>query len=233
MKNHVHLFVFDTRQSISQFMNHLHGRYAQYFNRACGRTGHLFGDRYKNKIVQVNKYGLWLSRYIHRQALEQGLVKKPTDYPWTSYRAYVGLDSSGILKPGVILEQFGRGRIARQRYEEFVCEGETARRNEEGGRTILGDADFIQTVGSASGCIRPAIADEDGMLDAVYTRFKTSCKLLGNPRGIRERRLRHEVFVFLSVTYRISASRIGSMLNVSSAAVSKVLRAKSGEKAKV
>ena len=120
MQTHIHLFVYDLRGKVSQFMNSLHGEYAQYFNHMTGRVGHVFGERFNNKIVQANEYGLWLSRYIHRQALNAGLVRDPRDYPWTSYPRYVGETALDFVKPDVILEQFGNEQERISRYEEFI-----------------------------------------------------------------------------------------------------------------
>ena len=54
------------------------------------RTIHVFGNRFKNKVVDANSYGLWLSQYIHRQVVEAGLVSNPENYEWTSYHTYIG-----------------------------------------------------------------------------------------------------------------------------------------------
>ena len=54
MQSHVHLFVYDRLGKISLFMNELHGEYAQYFNHVTGRVGHVFGERFNNKVVQAN-----------------------------------------------------------------------------------------------------------------------------------------------------------------------------------
>mgnify|MGYP002155005968 CR=1 FL=1 len=109
-------------------MENLHGDYAQYFNKDTKRVGHVFGERFNNKIVQANEYSIWLSRYIHRQALTAGLVDDPKDYPWTSYRKYLGLEYKDFIKSDIVLEQFGTdhgGRVA-LRYKEFVKDGDEA-----------------------------------------------------------------------------------------------------------
>lgn len=107
MPAHVHLFVHDQKNTISRFMMRLHGDYARYYNKVNERVGHLFGERFNNKIVLANLYGKWLSRYIHRQAIEAGLVTDPVDYAWSSYRIYIGLAPRKFVRPDVILKQFG------------------------------------------------------------------------------------------------------------------------------
>jgi putative transposase len=124
MEWHVHLFIYDKLNHISDFMMKLHGDYAQYFNKDTKKVGHVFGERFNNKIVANDFYGKWLSRYIHRQAVEAKLVDDPKEYQWTSYRVYLGLEKSKFLKPNVILEQFGNDKdnwhMAQLAYEEFV-----------------------------------------------------------------------------------------------------------------
>jgi len=95
----------------------IHGDYAQYFNRETHRVGHVFGERFSNKVVQVNEYGIWLSRYIYRQPLEAGLVDEPKDYPWTSYRRYLGLEEKDFIKNDLIIQQFGERKEATKNYE--------------------------------------------------------------------------------------------------------------------
>ncbi len=89
--------------------------------------GHVFGERFNNKIVQPNNYGLWLSRYIPRQPVEAGLVSNPADYPWTSYRQYIGLEPIEFIKLRIILTQFANkiynAKKMIKSYEEFVLEG--------------------------------------------------------------------------------------------------------------
>ncbi len=47
MRNHVHWIVKPEREnSLAVFFRRVHGRYAQYFNAAQRRTGHLWQNRY-------------------------------------------------------------------------------------------------------------------------------------------------------------------------------------------
>ena len=110
MQWHVHFFIYDQDNNISIFMHHLHGDYAQFYNRETHRVGHVFGERFQNKIVLVNEHGTWLSRYINRQAVAAKIVSDPKDYPWTSYRIYVGLEKNEFLKHDVIIKQYGDGK---------------------------------------------------------------------------------------------------------------------------
>jgi hypothetical protein len=63
-----------------------------------------------------------VSRYIHRNPVEAGLVTEPWHWPWSSARAYVGLvRTPGWLHTDAILEMFGP-QVARQMYRDFLAE---------------------------------------------------------------------------------------------------------------
>lgn len=72
-------------------MRHINGAYTTYFNVKRKRSGHLFQGRYKAIIVEVDEYALELSRYMHLNPVRAGMVSKPQDYGWSSYRSYTGL----------------------------------------------------------------------------------------------------------------------------------------------
>jgi REP element-mobilizing transposase RayT len=74
MDNHYHLLVETLEANLSQAMRDLDGNYAQYFNRAHRRVGHLFQARYKAILVDRDTYLLELSRYIHLNPVRAGMV---------------------------------------------------------------------------------------------------------------------------------------------------------------
>ena len=91
MGNHYHLLLRTPRGNLQRIMRHINGVYTQFFNRSEGRDGPLFRGRYKAVLVDAGAYWVELSRYIHRNSVEAGLVDALEDYPWSSYPAYVGL----------------------------------------------------------------------------------------------------------------------------------------------
>ncbi|MCK4234642.1 transposase [candidate division WOR-3 bacterium] len=227
MEWHIHLFVFDSSGKISNFMNRLHGQYAQFFNRLTNRVGHVFGERFNNKIVQVNNYGLWLSRYIHRQPVEAGIAKDPKDYSWTSYRAYIGLVPFGFLKPWVILDQFGKGKIALKHYENFV-KGNDDDPIKWSKKTalVIGDEEFIksQNVALLKEDNKAKEMDSEDLIRTISSELEIKPDILLNPHSWSQRRVRHKAFVILVDRYGLSATKVARMFNVSSMAVVKVLK---------
>lgn len=70
MPNHFHFFVKQrSALSIDKFMQSLCTRYTMYFNRKYKRVGSLFQAVYKAVLVQTEEQFIYLSKYIHKQAL--------------------------------------------------------------------------------------------------------------------------------------------------------------------
>jgi len=121
MQNHYHLMIRTPEGNLQRIMRHLNGVYTQYFNRSTGRDGPLFRGRYKSILVGDPNYWLELSRYIHRNPLEEGLVTYPDEYCWSSYPAYIGMvDVPDWLHIEDVLGATGIGQQSRSCYRDFV-----------------------------------------------------------------------------------------------------------------
>src|ERR1051325_3071469 len=73
MPNHYHLLVETPEANLSLAMQWLNLSYSSWFNRRHDRSGHLFQGRFKAIVVNIEQWGLALSRYIH---LNPVLVKR-------------------------------------------------------------------------------------------------------------------------------------------------------------
>jgi REP element-mobilizing transposase RayT len=100
MSNHYHLLFETPRANLSAFMQQLNSAYAIYFNLTHRRKGHLFGGRYKAKLVEGDEYLLKLTRYVHLNPVKIRAMagydlpekrKRLRSYRWSSYRSYAGL----------------------------------------------------------------------------------------------------------------------------------------------
>lgn len=91
MGNHYHLLVKTPQGNLSRAMRHINGVYTQRYNQRKGTDGPLFRGRYKAILIDAASYLLQVSRYIHRNPIEtkQPIVERLTDYPWSSYAAYI------------------------------------------------------------------------------------------------------------------------------------------------
>ena len=114
--------------------------YAMYFNRRYDRVGHLFQGVYKAVLVDDDNQLLHLSRYIHQNPT---LTKKYLNqYPFSSYRNYIGENRSSWLNTDFILSFFQRPRSDLmgvtdfRNYKEFV-EGYDQEPKEIVGKLVL------------------------------------------------------------------------------------------------
>ncbi|MBM4050046.1 MAG: hypothetical protein FJ279_33535 [Planctomycetes bacterium] len=125
MLNHYHLEVETPQANLSRAMQWLNQVYASRVNLRHRRVGHLFQGRFKCVLVEKDSHLCLLTRYIHLNPVRAGLARRPEDYAWSSYGAYVGLRRCpGWLDVRTTLEMFGKSvSEQRRRYREFVEEG--------------------------------------------------------------------------------------------------------------
>ncbi len=151
MSNHYHLVIEKTEGNLSQGMRHLNGVYTQRSNRRHRRAGHLFQGRFKGILVDKENYLLELSRYVVFNPVRAGMVAAPEDWPWSSYRAMLGMAAVPKgLAVDALLSQFGTVREqARHRYRDFVLEGgEQSLWQELRQQIFLGDKAFVERMQS-------------------------------------------------------------------------------------
>lgn len=116
MTNHVHLLATPRqRDNVSLLMKHLGQRYVQYFNRTHDRTGSLWEGRFKSSIVESDSYLLTCQRYIELNPVRAGMVEKPAQHPWSSFRANALGDPSALLTPHPAYQALGKSTEARAR----------------------------------------------------------------------------------------------------------------------
>jgi hypothetical protein len=122
MPNHVHLMVETPETNLSEGIQLLNGRYAQWFNRRHVLDGHLFQGRFKAKLIAEDVYLDEVSRYVVNNPCRAGLCTSPSEWPWSSYRAFVGeAPTPPFLTVDWLLARHGETReLARARYAEFV-----------------------------------------------------------------------------------------------------------------
>ena len=148
MDNHYHLLIQTPDGNLSMGMRQLNGVFTQISNRRHERIGHLFQGRFKAILVDSDAYLLELARYIVLNPVRARMVKKPEGWPWSSYRASMGLvEADEFLAVDGLLAQFARRRsIARARYAQFVKEGTNAPSpwGQLRGQVFLGSDDFVE-----------------------------------------------------------------------------------------
>jgi len=107
MPNHYHLLVCLKTNDFSQKVMQPFGTsYTKAINKKQQRVGPLLQGNFKGIHVTSSNYLLHLSRYIHRNPVEAGLVKNPEDWEYSSYRDYIGLRKGTLPRMNVILGEF-------------------------------------------------------------------------------------------------------------------------------
>lgn len=154
MTNHYHLLLETPHGNLSQIMRHINGAYASYFNTRHSRVGPLLQGRYKAILVEKDTYAQELSRYIHLNPVRAKKIKTVEEYPWSSCRAYLGLEEKPQwLHDEFILEYFNSdSQEACRTYFKFLQEGIKKNawnpQKEIVFSTLLGGVDFIEEVKS-------------------------------------------------------------------------------------
>jgi REP element-mobilizing transposase RayT len=148
MGNHYHLLLETPEPNLSRGMRQLNGVYTQRFNRRHDRVGHVFQGRFKAIVVDRDSYLLELCRYVVLNPVRAGLLASPEPYPWSSYRATIGLEQAPAwLDVEAVLRQFGpTPERARRRYSSFVYRGigQTGPWEHLRGQLVLGDEGFAE-----------------------------------------------------------------------------------------
>ncbi len=148
MDNHYHLLIQTPDANLSKGMRQLNGVYTQASNRRHRRVGHLFQGRFKAILVDSDAYLLELTRYVVLNPVRAGMVKKPADWTWSSYRASVGLEPAvpWLAVDGLLAQFATRRSLAQQRYAQFVAEGIKVASpwSNLKGQVFLGDEHFVK-----------------------------------------------------------------------------------------
>lgn len=122
MPNHFHLCIKQkSAGAIDKFMKSLATRYTMYFNKKYKRVGPLYQDIYKAVSIKNDEQLLYLTSYIHKQALASQGPALEANQP-SSYPEYLGQRKTGWVHPEEVLAFFSKTN-PQLSYQPFV-EGE-------------------------------------------------------------------------------------------------------------
>jgi REP element-mobilizing transposase RayT len=107
MDNHYHLLVRMDEGSISNFMHSLNYLYAIYYNKKYGRSGTVYGGRYKDYYVNSTRYFLKLVLYIAYNPVKAGIVEDTSDYPWSGHFEILSRKRLGVLEKSELYSLLG------------------------------------------------------------------------------------------------------------------------------
>ncbi|GBE06709.1 transposase IS200 like protein [bacterium BMS3Abin10] len=124
MPNHIHLVLEVTQEGgeLSEIMKGINLSYALHYKRRYEHTGHFWQDRYKSILISKDDYLLACGSYVELNPIRAGLVEKPGDYRWSSYKVYAYGYRNEIVDQHPIYEDFGNTTEERQeKYREFIA----------------------------------------------------------------------------------------------------------------
>ncbi|OGW77137.1 MAG: hypothetical protein A3I73_02970 [Omnitrophica bacterium RIFCSPLOWO2_02_FULL_45_16] len=147
MSNHVHFIATPKKEdSLALVFRTAHTRYSQYFNKKINAYGHLWQGRFYSCVLD-EQHLLAAARYIERNPVRIKIVKKPTDYIWSSARSHAGISHSDIINTSPLFKyiEIKQG----SEWKDFIYESDepdeiaVIRRYTMTGRP-LGGASFVQ-----------------------------------------------------------------------------------------
>src|SRR5437867_3469539 len=99
MTNHFHLISTPSEsRSLAWTMRDLLGPYASYFNQKHGLSGRLWQGRFFSSVLDESHF--WAAvRYVERNPVRAGMVKRAEDYRWSSAPAHCRLRGDPLLAP--------------------------------------------------------------------------------------------------------------------------------------
>ena len=110
MKNHFHLLV-KTKENIpdkiiSQAFSNCFNAYSKAINKSYNRTGSLFQDRFRRKMISDESYLRSLIIYIHLNPEKHKIIGDFTKYDFSSFNSLIS-EKQTLLKRQVVLDMFG------------------------------------------------------------------------------------------------------------------------------
>ena len=225
MGNHYH-FVLRTRlANLSRIMRHVNGEYARAYNRRYDVKGHLFQGRFGAILVDRQAYLMEVCRYVELNPVRAGIVETALEWPWSSYRAHVGLARS----PQWLATNELRGHMLGREIRSADDERQAARLHADLVATavgvelwpghlrqeiFLGDEDFVSVTQAQAESLRLAAAE----IPESHRMAPVDRATVQGSRRVRALAFRQAYYVD-----GMTMSAIARQANVSTATVSRLV----------
>ena len=111
-------------------MKQLNLTYMNHFRRKYDYCGHLWQDRFKSNLIDVDSYLLQCGKYIELNPVRAGIVTQPRDFEFSSYRHYADGVKDELLDYNPVY--LGLSSIDQERqklYQNFVVDEQVMRDN--------------------------------------------------------------------------------------------------------
>jgi putative transposase len=104
MPNHVHLIAVPSDEDgLRLAIGEAHRRYTRRVNFRENWRGHLWQGRFASFVLD-HYYLLAAARYIERNPVRAGLVKRPEQWPWSSAAAHLAGQDDALVKVAPLLK---------------------------------------------------------------------------------------------------------------------------------
>lgn len=172
MPNHVHLVVGPGSAGVSKLMHRVHGAYALWFNRRHGTVGHLFQGRFGSRLIDSEEDLVSLVRYVHRNPVAAGLVRRAEAWEWSSHADYLKERPPEHVRRGfrMVMRAMGGNNVAsRQHFRNLVASANNAELEARSRAATNHDAGSGRRPAAPSGQSfsgeRPTLSDIAGLVE--------------------------------------------------------------------
>lgn len=149
MDDHFHLLMETPDANLSRAMHQLNCGYSNWFKSKYQIKGSVFQGRYRAILVEKNGYLLLLSAYLHLNPVRLGIVKKPEDYRWSSYKSYIkkGKDTYWLYTKDLLTLSSIREKTYRDYVVDIRNRGDQIKKEDLFGvNSILGGDNFRKRI---------------------------------------------------------------------------------------
>jgi len=150
MDNHLHLIVVPRKiESLAKAIGETHKKYTWTINIRENWKGHLWQGRFLS--YPMDESYLYLAvRYIERNPIRAGIVKRAEDYPWSSAKAHIFGVLNKVLTDFYLTSQIKDWSSYIHQGEEKEKDLDSFRKHERTGRP-LGDKKFLAKLEQITG----------------------------------------------------------------------------------
>lgn len=107
MPNHYHLILKqNSEHPLSKCIQHTFNSYTKAINKRYRRSGTLFEGKYKAREIYDTRTILEVSRYVHRNPLDGGLVKNIEDWKYSNYHEWISSRNGSLCDKKFIKAHF-------------------------------------------------------------------------------------------------------------------------------
>jgi len=131
MNNHPHLLIKATEKTnISKLIQGIELAYYHYQHKRYGYTGHRWQGRFLSQVIEDEKYLFNSGIYIEKNPIKAGLVEKPEEYKWSSYRHYAFGETDPLIDNNPLYACLGKtDEECQKAYRELMAAAILADKN--------------------------------------------------------------------------------------------------------